>query len=486
MTYDLIIKNGTVVTASDTFEADIAVKGGKIAALGQALEGAAPKIVDAKGLYVLPGGIDVHTHLDMPFGGTTTADNFETGTTAAACGGTTTIIDFAIQYKGEDLQKGLDAWHQKAFGNSAVDYAFHMIVTDMPQSKLKQMDKLVDEGVSSFKLFMAYPGVFMSDDATIFRALMRTKENGGMVCMHAENGSVIDVLVQKALAEGKTHPKYHALTRPMSAEAEATRRAIALAEMAGVPIYFVHLSAGDAMEEVRRAREAGLPVYAETCPQYLYLSYEDYERPGFEGAKFVMSPPLRPKGNEERLWKGLQNHWLDVVSTDHCSFCFQTKGARPGKDLGKNDFSKIPNGAPGIETRMLLLWQAAQQGRLTLNRLVEITAATPAKLFGLYPRKGSIAPGADADLVLWNPKQKTTISAKTHHMNVDYNPYEGMVVQGAVQEVYLRGKKIVEKGSFMGGAKIGGFLERAVRSEKPVGTSEPKKKPASKAEFVEV
>ncbi|MBI2069152.1 MAG: dihydropyrimidinase [Elusimicrobia bacterium] len=480
MTYDLIIKNATVVTAADQFEADIAVKGGTIAALGKNLQGTAAKTVDAKGLYVLPGGIDVHTHLDMPFGGTTTADNFETGTTAAACGGTTTIVDFAIQYKGEDLQKGLDTWHKKASGNSAIDYAFHMIITDMPQAKLKQMDKLVDEGISSFKLFMAYPGVFMSDDTTIFRALMRTKENGGMVCMHAENGSVIDVLVQKALAEGKTHPKYHALTRPMSAEAEATRRAIALAEMAGVPIYFVHLSAGDAMEEVRRARERGLPIYAETCPQYLYLSYEDYERPGFEGAKFVMSPPLRPKGNEERLWNGLRNNWLQVVSTDHCSFCFQSKDGKPGKELGKNDFSKIPNGAPGIETRLLLLWEGVENGQLTMNRFVDITATTPAKLFGLYPKKGTIAPGADADLVLWDPKQKTTISAKTHHMNVDYNPYEGQVIRGAIREVYLRGKKVVEKGSYVGGQKTGSFLERATRPEKPVESAEAQKKSTRK------
>ncbi|TPW17308.1 MAG: dihydropyrimidinase, partial [Elusimicrobia bacterium] len=267
-----------------------------------------------------------------------------------------------------------------------------------------------------------------SDDATIFRALMRTKENGGMICMHAENGGVIDVLIQKALAEGKIEPKYHALTRPMSAEAEATRRAIALAEMAGVPIYIVHLSAGDAMEEVRRARERGLPVYAETCPQYLFLSYDDYERPGFEGAKFVMSPPLRPKGNEERLWRGLANNWLQVVSTDHCSFCMKGLGGKAGKELGKKDFSKIPNGAPGIETRMMLLWDAVAAGRLSANRFVDITSTTPAKLFGLYPRKGAIAPGADADLVLFDPRKKHTISYKSLHMKVDYNPYEGRTV----------------------------------------------------------
>jgi len=304
----------------------------------------------------------------------------------------------------------------------------------------------------------------MSDDATIFRALTRTKENGGMICMHAENGGVIDVMVQKALAEGKIEPKYHALTRPMSAEAEATRRAIALADMAGVPIYFVHLSAGDAMDEVRRARERGQAVFAETCPQYLYLSYDDYERPGFEGAKFVMSPPLRPKGNEERLWKGLVRNDLQVVSTDHCSFCMKATPSKPGKELGKKDFSKIPNGAPGVETRMLLLWDAVQHGRLTPNRFVDITSTTPAKLFGLYPRKGHLSPGADADIVLIDPKKKTTFSAKTHHSAADYNPYEGKTVSGAIRDVFVRGDLMVSGDKLVGRTSHGTFLRRAPRS----------------------
>ncbi|MBI4056259.1 MAG: dihydropyrimidinase, partial [Elusimicrobia bacterium] len=459
MAYDLIIKDGTLITASETISADIAVEKGKIAAIGMDLKPNGSKVLDAKGLFVFPGGIDVHTHLDMPFGGTTTADDFVSGSTAAVCGGTTSIIDFAIQKKGEDLRQALETWNEKAGGKSAVDYGFHMIVTDLPEKRLKEMDKLVGEGVTTFKLFMAYPGVFMSDDATIFRALLRTKENGGMVCMHAENGGVIDVMVQKALAEGKVEPKYHALTRPMSAEAEATRRAISLAEMAGVPIYIVHLSAGDAMEEVRRARERGIQAFAETCPQYLYLSYEDYERPGFEGAKYVMSPPLRPKGNEERLWKGLAHNWLQVVSTDHCSFCFHGRGGKPGKELGKNDFSKIPNGAPGIETRMLLLWDAVQKKKITPQRFVEVTSTTPAKLFGLYPRKGTLSPGADADLVLLDPKKKHTISVKTHHMNVDYNPYEGITVQGSIQHVFLRGNKMVEGGDFVGRTTQGSYIK---------------------------
>ncbi len=464
MSYDLIIQGGTILTASETYEADIAVEKGRIAAIGKGLPANGSKIVSAKGKVIFPGGIDVHTHLDMPFGGTTTADDFVSGTTAAAAGGTTSIIDFAIQRRGGALREALDTWHAKAEGKSAVDYAFHMIVVDLPEKQVPEMDKIVDEGVPSFKLFMAYPGVFMSDDATIFRALMRTKENGGMICMHAENGGVIDVLVKKALAEGRIEPKYHALTRPMSAEAEATRRAIALAEMAGVPIYIVHLSAGDAMEEVRRARARGVPAYAETCPQYLYLSYEDYERPGFEGAKFVMSPPLRPKGNEERLWRGLANNWLQVVSTDHCSFCMKGKGGKPGKELGKKDFSKIPNGAPGIETRMMLLWDAVSKGRITANRFVDITSTTPAKLFGLYPRKGTIAPGADADLVLLDPKKKHTISVKNTHMNVDYNPYEGMTVDGSIRDVFVRGTPLVQEGKFVGKHSHGRFLKRGPRS----------------------
>lgn len=464
MSYDLIIKGATVVTASDSFVADIAVEKGKIAAVGKIEAPKTVKTIDARGCVAVPGGIDVHTHFDMPFMGATTADDFASGSSGAVHGGTTTVVDFAIQKRGESLKKALDTWHEKAEGRTAVDYGFHMIVVDLPEKRTKEMDDLVKEGISSFKLFMAYPGIFMSDDATIFRALQQTRENGGMICMHAENGGVIDVLVQKALAEGKIEPKYHALTRPMSAEAEATRRAIALSEMAGTPIYFVHLSAGDAMEEVRRARERGQSVFAETCPQYLYLSYEDYERPGFEGAKFVMSPPLRPKGNEERLWNGLRQNWLQVVSTDHCSFCMKATPQKPGKELGKDSFAKIPNGAPGVETRMLLLWDAVQKGKMTPNRFVDVTSTTPAKLFGLYPRKGHLSPGADADIVLIDPKKKHTISAKTHHTAADYNPYEGTTVAGSIRDVFVRGAHMVENGRMIGSKKQGQFLRRAPRS----------------------
>lgn len=454
MNIDTVIKGGTIVTADDTYRADVAIRNGRIAEIGMELEG--EKMIDASGKYVMPGGLDVHTHLDMPFGGTTTADDWESGTVAAACGGTTTIIDFAIQDFGSTLHAGVDAWFERAEDRAAIDYAFHTIVRELKESHLKEMDELVGEGITSFKLFMAYPGVFMVDDATIFKAMLRTKDNGGLICMHAENGGVIDTLVERALKEGHTQPKWHALTRPMSAEAEATGRAIAIAEMAGVPVYIVHLSAGEAMDEVRRARERGLPVFAETCPQYLFLSDEDYERPGFEGAKYVMSPPLRPKGNEERLWNGLQTDALQAVSTDHCSFCMKEQ-----KELGKDDFSKIPNGAPGIENRLMLLWDGGVNGgRISPNRFVELVSTRPAKIFGLYPRKGSITIGADADLLLWDPKRKWTISAKTHRMKVDYSAYEGREVTGIADKVLLRGQVIVDDQKHVGNVKQGTFVKR--------------------------
>ncbi len=463
MPYDLIVKGGTIVSASDTFIGDIGVVGGKVVSVGKIAE-PAKNVVDARGKIVIPGGIDVHTHFDMPFMGATTIDDFTTGSTAAIFGGTTSVVDFAIQKKGETFRHALDTWHKKAAGKSAVDYGFHMIVTDFPEKQQKEMDKIVDEGVASFKLFMAYPGIFMSDDTTIFRALMRTRDNGGMICMHAENGSVIDVLIEKAIAEGKTSPEWHALTRPMTAEAEATHRAIAMAEMAGVPIYFVHLSAGDAMEEVRAARARGLPVFAETCPQYLYLSEDDYRRPGFEGAKFVMSPPLRPVGNSDRLWNGLVRNDLQVVSTDHCSFCMKAKPNQPGKELGKSSFAKIPNGAPGVEYRMLLLWDAVQKGKITENRFVEITSANPAKLFGLYPRKGHLNPGADADIVILDPNKPHTFSTKNHHSAADYNPYEGVTVKGSIRDVFSRGVAMVEGGKWAGKTSHGKFLKRTPRA----------------------
>ena len=458
MGFDTIIRNGTVVTAVDTYAADVAIANGKIAAIGRDLPTQnAGAVIDAAGKLVMPGGIDVHTHLDMPFGGTTSADDFETGTRAAAFGGTTTLIDFAIQFKGQALRQAFDTWMKKASGKAVCDYAFHCIVTDVSGGQLSEMNDLVAEGVTSFKLFMAYPGVFMLDDGSIFKALQTTSKNGGMVCMHAENGSAIDVIVQQALAEGKKAPKYHALTRPTTAEAEATARAIALAEMAGAPIYIVHLSCNDALEKVREARDRGLPVYAETCPQYLYLSIENFDAPGFEGAKYVFTPPLREKWHQEKLWNGLKRDHLQVVSTDHCPFCFKEQ-----KELGKDDFTKIPNGGPGVEHRMSLIFSGGVAGgRFSANRFVELVSTTPAKLFGLYPRKGTIAVGSDADLVIFDSRRKHTISAKTHHMRVDYSMFEGIRVKGVPKTVLSHGRPVIENGIFVGKAGAGEFVRRS-------------------------
>jgi dihydropyrimidinase len=415
-------------------------------------------------MLVMPGGIDVHTHLDMPFGGTTSADDFETGTRAAAIGGTTTIVDFAIQARGTKMRTALDTWWKKAEGKACIDYGLHMIVTDLGSEQgrrgLEDMDDMVREGVASFKLFMAYPGVLMVDDATIFKALQQTSKNGALICMHAENGSVIDVIVQQALAAGKTAPIYHALTRPTVAEAEAVQRAIAMAEMAGAPVYIVHLSSEDALNQVREARDRGLPAFAETCPQYLLLSLEDtMNHNSFEDAKWVFTPPLREKKNQPKLWDGLRHDHLQVVSTDHCPFCFADQ-----KILGVNDFTKIPNGGPGIENRMQLIHHhGVNEGRISLNRFVEITSAAPARIFGMYPKKGTIAAGSDADLVLWDPHAEHVISAKTHAMRVDYSMFEGFRVRGNARQVYSRGELIVDNGKYVSKIGQGRYLRRAAR-----------------------
>lgn len=457
MLFDTLIKNGIVATAVDTFPADIGISNGKVVAIGQALPAeSAKQTFDAQGNYVFPGGIDVHTHLDMPFGGTTSADDFESGTKAAAFGGTTTLIDFAIQYKGQTLRTALDTWWKKAEGKATIDYGFHCIITDLPDARLDEMKSLVNEGITSFKLFMAYPGVFMLEDGLIFKAMLQAAQTGSLICMHAENGSVIDVIVRRALAEGKTAPKYHALTRPTTAEAEATARAIALAEMAGAPVYIVHMSCNDALEKVREARDRGLPVYGETCPQYLFLSIENFDVPGFEGAKYVFTPPLREKWHQEKLWAGLAADQLQVVSTDHCPFCYKEQ-----KELGKDDFTKIPNGGPGIENRLSLIFTGGVHGkRFSANRFVELVSTAPAKLFGLYPRKGTIAVGSDADLVIFDPNQEETISAKTHHMRVDYSMFEGIRVKGVPRQVFSRGRLVVDNGKFVGRAGQGEFIKR--------------------------
>jgi len=451
-----IIKNGRIVTAVDDYNADILIEDGQIAMIAKAITADADKIVDAKGRLVLPGGIDPHTHMELPFGGTSASDTFETGTRAAAHGGTTTIIDFAVQSKGQSLREALDTWHRKADGQTAIDYGFHLICTDLPDDRLPEMKSCIDEGVSSFKLFMAYPGVFLVDDGTIFKAMQVAGANGGLICMHAENGVVIDVIVKQALAAGKTAPKYHALTRPTKAEAEGVHRAIALAEIADTSVYIVHLSNSDALEEVTRARDIGVNAYAETCPQYLFLDYSVYEQPGFEGAKYVMTPPIREKWNQEKLWRGLKFNDLQVVSTDHCPFCFKEQ-----KELGLNDFSKIPNGGPGVEHRMSLIYNGGvAQGRISLNRFVEITSTNAAKIFGLFPKKGTIAVGSDADIVIFDPNEEMTISAKTHHMNVDYSCYEGMTVRGVTKTVFSRGALIIDEGNYVGHKGQGSFLKR--------------------------
>ncbi len=453
-----VIKNGRIVTAIDDYRADILIENGKVSMIAASIDFEADRVIDAKGRLVIPGGIDPHTHMELPFGGTAASDTFETGTRAAAFGGTTTIIDFAVQSKGMALQEAVDLWHQKADGQTAIDYGFHLICTDLPDSRLTEMKGLIDHGVSSFKLFMAYPGVFLVDDGTIFKAMTLAGEQGGLICMHAENGVVIDVLVKRALAAGNTAPKYHALTRPTLAEAEGVHRAIAIAEMANAPVYIVHLSCDEALQEVTRARDMGINAYAETCPQYLFLDYTRYEQPGFEGAKYVMTPALRDKANQEKLWRGLKFNDLQVISTDHCPFCMKEQ-----KELGKDDFSKIPNGGPGVEDRMSLVYNGGvAQGRISVNRFVELTSTNAAKIFGLFPRKGTIAVGSDADIVIFDPEETRTISAKTHHMNVDYSAYEGFTVQGVTKTVLSRGEVILEEGQYVGRKGQGSFLKRGL------------------------
>jgi len=458
----ILIKNGNIVTAVDNYVADILVEDGKISVIGARLDMEADRVLDASGKLVIPGGIDPHTHMELPFGGTSASDDFRTGTIAAAHGGTTTIIDFAVQYHGQSLVEAVDNWHRKAEGKTAIDYGFHLITTDLPDERVPEMRRLINEGVMSFKLFMAYPGVFLVDDATIYRAMKNAGEAGGLICMHAENGIVINEIIKHALAEGKTAPKYHALTRPTKAEAEGVHRAIAIAEMANSPVYIVHLSCSDALEEVREARDSGIPAYAETCPQYLFLDYSAYEQEGFEGAKYVMTPPLREKWNQEKLWQGLAGNDLQVISTDHCPFCFKEQ-----KELGRDDFTKIPNGGPGVEHRMSLVYDGGVVGdRISLNRFVELTSTSAAKLFGLFPRKGTIAVGSDADIVIFDPDEEMTISAETHHMNVDYSAYEGRKVRGVTKTVLSRGRVVIDNGEYVGKPGDGQFLKRGTFSGK--------------------
>ncbi|MGH9020682.1 MAG: dihydropyrimidinase [Acidimicrobiales bacterium] len=457
-----LITGGTVVNADGAFGADVFVDGDTVEGLAapgattvENWRASAERVIDATGQYVIPGGIDVHTHMEMPFGGTFSVDTFETGTRAAAFGGTTTIVDFAIQSRGESLHAGLDRWHAKADGHCAIDYGFHMIMSDVNDVSLKEMDQLVDLGVTSFKLFMAYPGVFYSTDGEILQAMQQASSNGATIMMHAENGIAIDVLVAQALARGESDPKYHGITRPSILEGEATHRAIALARVAGAPVYFVHLSAQEALAEVATARDRGQRVFAETCPQYLFLSDEDLAAPGFEGAKYVCSPPVRPRSHQAELWRGLRTDDLSVISTDHCPFCFKEH-----KEMGVGNFAKIPNGLPGVEHRVDLIFQGVRAGEISLARWVEICATTPARMFGLFPVKGVITPGADADIVVYDPNGTHTLSASTHHMNVDYSAYEGREVTGAVTTVLSRGAVVIDHCDYVGTPGAGRFVKR--------------------------
>ena len=454
-----LIANGTIVTAEGSQVADVLIDGETIAMIGADLAPAgmtADETIDATGKYVIPGAIDVHTHMELPFGGTFAKDTFETGTRAAAFGGTTTIVDFAVQSRGKSLREGLDAWHALAEGNAVTDYGFHMIMSDVNDDTLKEMDQLVSEGIPDFKLFTAYPGVFYSDDGAIFRAMQQTATNGGLIMMHAENGMAIDVVAEQTVDEGTIDPIGHGLARKAVFEGEATNRVIRLAEAAGVPVYIVHLSAREALAEVRSARDRGSMAFAETCPQYLFLSLDDLGD-GFEGAKFVCSPPLRPKDHWDDLWTGLVKDDLQIVSTDHCPFDFHGQ-----KELGRGDFRKIPNGLPGVEDRIDLMHDGGVVGeRITKERWVEIVSTAPAKMFGMFPRKGSISIGADADIVVYDPNRKRTISAKTHHMDVDYSCYEGRQVQGASDVVLSRGSVIVRDGQFTGRKGAGKFVTRS-------------------------
>jgi dihydropyrimidinase len=452
---DTVIKNGTIVTASETFQADVGIEEGTIRVIGRDLEG--DEVIDAEGHYVLPGGVDVHTHLELPVGRTTSSDDFVSGTIAAACGGTTTIVDFADQVPGHSLREALEARLERAEGRAVIDFGLHVSITDATETVLEdEMAALVDEGITSFKLYLAYPGRYMIGDDSLFRILLRTKELGALALVHAENGHVVDYLIKKHLSEGKTSPMWHARSRPPEAEAEATWRALSLAAIAGAPIYIVHVTCANSLHCVKKARSRGWMSFAETCTSYLFFSSTEYERPGFDGAKYVISPPLREPADQEALWRALAHGDLQVVSTDHCPFNFAGQ-----KDLGRDDFSQIPGGMPGIETRVPLVYHfGVNGGRFSVNRFVELVATNPARLLGLAPRKGTIAVGADADLVIFDPNKEVALTRENLHMKVDYSPYESVTVRGYPVRTLSRGKTIVSNGEFLGQEGDGRFLRR--------------------------
>lgn len=467
----VLIKGGTVVSATGSAPQDVLIDGETIAAVldpNSHVLGAvtADTVIDATGKYVIPGGIDGHTHMEMPFGGTYASDTFESGSRAAAWGGTTTIIDFVVQAHGQRVQDQVALWHEKADGNCAIDYGFHQIIGDVNDESLKAMDELIGEGITSFKLFMAYPGVFLSSDGQILRAMQTAAGNGSLIMMHAENGSAIDVLVQQALERGQTTPFYHGVTRPWQTEQEATHRAIMLADLTGAPLYIVHVSAKQALARIAEARDTGANVFGETCPQYLYLSLEEQlgaqgdQWGGFEGAKWVCSTPLRARaeGHQDELWKYLRTGDVTAVSTDHCPFCMKDQ-----KEMGIGNFAKIPNGIGSVEHRLDLLFQGVKDGRISLERWVDVCSTTPARMFGLYGRKGVVAPGADADIVVYDPSGHTSIGVgKTHHMNMDYSAWEGWEIDGHVDVVLSRGVVVVDDTGYVGTKSHGRFVKRAL------------------------
>ncbi len=451
-----LIKNARIVTAADDYTADIYIENETITTIGTNLPIKADKVIDAKNKLVIPGGIDPHVHMELPFGGTVSSDSFETGTRAAAWGGTTTILDFAIQYHGKTFQQTLDDWDAKAEGKCAIDYSYHLAVTEYEAKHKPEFKKVVDRGISTFKIFLAYPNVFMIDDTTMFRVMQSAGEAGGMTLVHAENGIAIQQMIDNLVAEGKLEPKYHAQSRPPTMQADGVARALRVGEVAKAPVFIVHVSCEAAMNEIVRSRDEGNASFGETCTQYLFLDESYYDKPNFEGAKYVFTPPLVPKENIEPLWKGLKLGYLQEVSTDHCPFNFKGQ-----KELGRGDFRKIPNGGPGVEDRLSLVYHGGviQRG-FSLNKWVDITSTASAKMFGMFPKKGTIAVGSDADIVIFNPDTKRTISAKTHHMNCDYSLFEGMQIQGAVETVLSRGKTIIENNQYLGKPGDGKFLKR--------------------------
>ena len=463
----VLIKGGRIVTAGDDYVGDIFVEGESISLIGRSLDVQADKVIDASGKYVIPGAVDPHTHMEMPFGGTVSCDDFTSGTVSAAFGGTTSLVDFCLQTPGQSLPDALATWHEKIERKKPViDVGFHLAVTDLTDGgNLEDLAGMPDEGVTSYKLFMAYKGAIMVDDETLFKTMRVAAQTGALVMVHAENGDAIDVLVKEALAEGKTEPKWHAATRPPLTEGEATNRAIQLARVAGAPLYVVHVSCKESIEPIARARTDDWKAWGETCPQYLFLDETVLDQPNFEGAKYVFTPPPRPKVNQEHLWHALSTGVLSVVSTDHCPFNWDGQ-----KTLGKDDFSRIPNGGPGIENRLHMLHHfGVREGRISMSRLVELVSTAPAKFFGMYPKKGTIAVGSDADIVVFDPEKEHTISARTHHSNVDYNLFEGTEVVGAPDTVLVRGKVIVENDNLVGSPGNGHFIHRARFGESLTG-----------------